>query len=80
MRTLRSSNGLSVVFIEIQRPPVDGDSSSWLLLWSIACLSTSGGGEKSPVAIERPSRILRDATPVSPLPITFSISSTYAGL
>ncbi len=80
LRTLRSSNGLIVVFIEIQRPPPDGISTSWLLRFCDASLRFSGSGEKSPLIMLWPVRMRREATPGSSLPSRLSISSRYAGL
>ena len=74
-RTLTSSNGLIVVFIATQRPPPFGTSVSCSFCLVTTCLRMAGSGEKSPLTMLSPSRILRDATVVSSLPCGMSISS-----
>ena len=76
LRTLRSSNGLTVVLSEIQRPLPPGTSAIWSFCCVSACLRIAGGGGWSPVIMLWPSMILRAITVASSLPCWTSISST----
>jgi hypothetical protein len=74
-RTLTSSNGLIVVFIEMYRMLSAGTSTIWSFFDVTASRMIAGGGEKSPLSMCEPSRMRRDETLVSSLPWGMSISS-----
>ncbi len=74
-RTLRSSNGLIVVFRLTMRQDTPGTRMSWLLRDVLASLSAAGGGDQSPLIMCEPVRILREDTLVSSLPCGISNSS-----